>query len=158
MTDTPTLGPSKTIDITRGFIDMLDAAGIGFWSYTDEPYPDDPDRPGIFFGALPYQPVNALGVHPYPVMMDAEPGTDVLAIQVRIRTDTTAPDPAIAIADQLEATFHGREHLDLRGWHIPLMWRNSLAVLGEGDAGNFEITDNYYMYVDISNRKAAYHG
>lgn len=157
MTDTPFQAPSKTSEITFGFIDMMHEARIGFWSET-EAYPDDPDRPGIFFGAMPHQPVNALGVHPYPVMMDAEPGTDVLAIQVHIRTDTTAPDPAIAIADQLEATFHGREHLTLGGWHIPLMWRNSLAVLGEGDTGNFEITDNYYMYVDISNRKAAYHG
>lgn len=157
MTEIPFEAPSKTSEITAGFIAMMHAEKIGFWSETVA-YQDTPNRPGIIFGALPYSPVNALGVHPYPVTMDAQPGTDVLAIQVRIRTGSTAPDPAIAIADQLEATFHGREHLMFGGWHIPLMWRNSLAVLGETDSGSFEITDNYYMYVDIPNRKVAHHG
>lgn len=150
--------PSKTTEITDGFIDMIDKAGIGFWS-KDVAYEDDPNKPpGIYFGAIPHDPANALGIHPYPVGMDAAPGVDVMAIQVRIRTATTDPGPAVYIADQLEAEFHGREHLNLGGWHIPLIWRNSLAVLGENDSGNFEITDNYYMYVDISNRKVAHHG
>lgn len=148
---------TKTATITAGFIAMMHAAEIGYWSET-EAYGEWPHRPGIVFGQLPSEPVNALGVHPYPVSTDTQPDVDTLGIQVRIRTDSPYPDDALRIADQLEEFFHGREHLTFGDWHVPVMWRHSVAVLGPNTNDHFEITDNYYMHVDIPNRKVAYHG
>jgi hypothetical protein len=37
---------------------------------------------------------------------------------------------------------------------VPLIWRNSLADLGLDTSDRYEITDNYYLYVD----KEPHHG
>lgn len=147
---------SKTPQILGGFIRLMTDAGIGVWNESGD-YTDDMDPPGIYPGDIPHTMNQGLGVHPYPVSMDTKPGVDVLGIQVLIRTKGSNSLKAIAVADQLEAAFHGLEHQILGGWHCPLIWRNSLAVLGPNDNNNYQITDNYYMYIDVY-RKAAENG
>jgi|SRR5690625_574176 len=152
----PQMTDSKTPQILGGFIHLMTEVGIGTWD-PDGLYSDETDPPGIVLGELPHELNSVLGINPYPVMMDTEPGVDVLGVQIMIRTQGPRVDQAMAVADRLEATFHGLENQDFGGYNLPLIWRNSLANLGPNDTGNYQITDNYYMYIDVY-RKAAQNG
>lgn len=151
------LPDSKTPLITAGFIQLIAEQGIGTWVDPDEPYDDSVDPAGIFLGEIPPDAESGIGINPYPVMMDTEPGVDVMGIQVMVRNRGRRPDEALAVADRLEETFHGISHQNFGGYNIPLIWRNSLAALGPNDNGNYQLTDNYYMYIDVY-RKAAENG
>jgi|SRR5690625_995448 len=151
------LPESKTPQVVGGFIRLMVAAGIGQWLDETMPYTPGMDPPGIISGPLPPELDSGLGVNPYPVMTDTEPGVDVLGIQVMIRTKGPRVDKAMAVADWLEETFHGLDQQTFGGYNIPLIWRNSLANLGPNDDNNYQITDNYYMYIDVY-RKAAENG
>lgn len=138
---------SLTLDVTAGVISMLVEAGIGTWDETGI-YTEATTPPGIVVGRLPQTPAAVIGVNPYIAQMDAQPGTDIRAVQIRIRTPSRDPRPAIRTVDQLEELLHGRENLTFSGHPVPLIWRHSLADLGVNDQDQYELTDNYYMFVD----------
>lgn len=136
---------SPTLAIAKDFVTLLTAVGIGKWD--DEGiYPEG--QFGYVIGALPSTPNAVIGVNPYTVSVDTEPGTDILGIQLRIRTGSRDPRPGFAIADRFMDTLHGVTGIRLGGFNIPLIWRNSLGDLGLDESARYEVTDNYYMYVD----------
>lgn len=136
---------SPTLGIVDDLISAVVAAGIGAWDpngiYKEGQY-------GFVIGALPSTPSAVIGVNAYPVSVDVEPGTDIQGVQFRIRTGSRDPRPAYGITDGLMDTLHGVSDLMLGGFHVPLIWRNSLGDLGLDESGRYEVTDNYYMYVD----------
>ena len=136
---------SPTVAIARDLVQSLVDTGVGAWNsqgvYSNGQY-------GFVIGALPRELSQVIGLTPYAVSTDTEPGVDTQGFQFRIRTGSADPNPAIGIADMLLERLHGVEGLRLGGFNIPLIWRNSLADLGLDEAGRYEITDNYYMYVD----------
>lgn len=146
---------SKSVDIAAGFITILTENGLGRWDETGTL--TEADTPAIFLGPIGDSPIRALGLNLYVLTMDAEPGVDKMSMAFSIRTPEPNPVAAITLADALEDTFHGREHQLLRKWHIPIMWRHSLADLGPNDNGHYQLTDTYHFYIDIY-RKAADNG
>lgn len=136
-----------SLDIAAGVTGLLVAEGIGEWK-EDGVYVRRSSKPPIFIGRLPAEPLLAIGVTPYVASMDTKLGTDIRAVQIRLRNATADPRPVIDLADQLEDLLHGRENLTFGRYPIPLIWRHSLSALGAGETNNYQITDNYYMYVD----------
>lgn len=136
---------SLTLEVTAGLIADLAAANIGVWRengiYQEGEY-------GIVLGQLPHTPATMIGVTPYMHNPDVEPGTDQMAVQIRIRTNSRDPRTVIHTLDRVFDTLHGVEHKVYGRWHIPLIWRHLLADLGPDDNGRYEVTDNYHMYVD----------
>ncbi|WGH92094.1 minor capsid protein [Auritidibacter ignavus] len=136
-----------SLDIAAGITGLLVAKNIGVWEENGV-YEKNTLRPPIFIGRLPAEPLLAIGVTPYVASMDTKLGVDIRAVQIRLRNATSDPRPVIDLADRLEDLLHGRENLTFGSYPIPLIWRHSLSVLGAGETNNYQITDNYYMYVD----------
>lgn len=146
---------SKSVDIVSGLIQIMEAEGVGHWRPLGD-FPND-GLPAIFIGDPLQGPTHAIGINAYTVSTDDEPGVDLIGVQFYIRTSESTPMKALQTADKLEAIFHGREYQNLEGWHIPVMWRNSLANLGPNENNHYQMTDSYHLYVDIY-RKAADNG
>ncbi|WP_291280011.1 minor capsid protein [Galactobacter sp.] len=153
MTVTPPAAESMTLDLVGGFIGLMVRAGIGTWDDTGNGLYKAGDM-GIVIGTMPQTPADLISVTPYVAQVDVEPDVDVRAIQVRIRTGSRDPRPAIGIVDRLHDTLNGLGPVTLGGWNVPLIWRNSLMDLGLDTSDRYEITDNYYLYVD----KEPHHG
>lgn len=136
---------SLTLAVTGGLIAELAAAGAGVWDETGIYKEGDW---GIVFGRLPHSPATMIGVLPYMHNPDVEPGTDQMAVQVRIRSDSPSPVSVITVLDKVFDTLHGIEHKQWGGYHVPVVWRHFFADLGPDQNGRYEVTDNYYMYVD----------
>lgn len=132
-------------EITAGLVGVLAAKSIGVWK-PDGIY--QPGEVGIVMGALPQDPPALIGVTPYMHQPQVEPGVDLVAVQFRARSGSRDPRPAFAFADAFHDQFHGVEGLRLGDYHSPLMWRNQLGDLGLDGNDRYEITDNYYLYVD----------
>ena len=143
---------SKTVDLTAGIVSLLVQHGIGRWSETGA-LPEG-DTPAIALGDIGTHPIRALGLNLYTVKTDQEPGVDKMGVVFRIRTPETNPLEAVKLADKLEDVFHGREHNFFKKWHIPGMWRHSLADLGPNENDHYQLTDTYHFYVDIYREEA----
>lgn len=144
---------TKTADLYAGVIKLLCEAGIGRWDET-EALPED-DIPAMFLGKPGPTPTRALALNIYTLNTDIERGVDKMGLSIRIRTPEEIPLEAVQLADKLEDLFHGREHVHLLEgkWHIPVMWRHSLADLGPNEAGHYQLTDTYHFYVDVQERQ-----
>lgn len=138
---------SKTVDLYAGIIEILVAQGLGRWSETEE-LPEG-DVPAISIGMLGTTAIRAIGVNLYTLNTDVEPGVDKMGVTFRIRTPESNPLEGVRIADKLEDVFHGQEHSIFRTWHIPAIWRHSLADLGPNENDHYQFTDTYHFYVDI---------
>lgn len=149
--------PTMTVDVAAGIIQKMQDAGLGIWTDEGETFPEDMELPAIFPGPPLAQPIYAIGVNIYPVVAEEHPGVDLLGVQFQVRTPSSTPEQALALADKLEDTFHGIEYQDLMGWHIPIMWRNSFANLGPNDNDHYQITDSYHLYID-KNKEGGNHG
>ncbi|PXA77932.1 minor capsid protein [Auritidibacter sp. NML100628] len=136
---------SITLETTAGFIALMVEAGVGTWNEDGLYQPDDW---GIVVGRLPHTPAKLIGVTPYVARVDAQPRVDERAIQVRYRSASPDPRPLIILVDRLHDHIHGRSNINLGGHHVPLIWRHSLADLGADQNNQYEITDNYYFYLD----------
>jgi hypothetical protein len=142
---------SLTLDLAAGFIDlMVNEAHVGTWK--EDGYKNG--DLGIVIGAMPQAPADLIAITPYVAQVDVEPGVDVRAFQVRIRSGSRDPRPCIQAVDRLHDTLNGLGPVTLGGHSVPLIWRNSLADLGLDTSDRYEITDNYYLYVD----KEPHHG
>ena len=146
---------TKTAELVAGIIGILCQENLGRWS-EDGALPEA-DTPAISLGDIGTHPIRALGLNIYTVKTDTEPGVDHMGVVLQIRTPGQNPLEAIQIADKLEDVFHGREHDFFKKWHIPAMWRHSLADLGPTEAGHYQLTDTYHFYVDTY-REAADNG
>ena len=138
---------TRTVDLYAGVIRILCDAGIGRWSETEE-LTEDP-VPAIFIGTMGVTPTRALGINIYTLDTDIERGVDKMGLAVLIRTPEKIPLKAVELADKLEDVFHGREHDFMESWHLPVMWRHSLADLGPNEQGHYQISDTYHFYVDV---------
>lgn len=137
---------SKTVDLTAGIVSLLVQHNIGRWSETAQL--PEADTPAISLGDIGTVPIRALGLNVYTVKTDVERGVDHMGVVFLIRTPEKIPLEAVKVADKLEDTFHGREHNFFRKWHIPVMWRHSLADLGPNENDHYQLTDTYHFYVD----------
>lgn len=146
---------SKTVDLYAWVIGLMVEEGLGRWSETEEL--PEADTPAISISDLGTKSIRALGVNLYTLNTDVEPGVDKMGVTFRIRTPESIPLEAVGIADKLEDVFHGREYDIFESWHIPAMWRQSLADLGPNENDHYQLTDTYHFYVDIY-RKAADNG
>ena len=146
---------SKTVDLYAWIIGLLVDEGLGRWSETEEL--PEAETPAISIGELGTKSIRALGVNLYTLNTDIEPGVDKMGVTFRIRTPETIPLDAVTIADKLEEVFHGREYDIFETWHIPAMWRHSLADLGPNENDHYQLTDTYHFYVDVY-REAADNG
>lgn len=147
---------STEVAISAAFVREIVTSGIGSWI---TPLRDRPEQPAIVLGAIPPSPTNIIGITPYVVSMDVAAGVDTHAVQIRTRTAGVDPRPNLILVDKLEELLHGRGPFPIRdNWISPMVWRHSVAVLGESDAGNFEITSNYYLYIENRNTQEAYYG
>lgn len=152
---------SVAVSILAAFVREIVAAGLGTWAEpgTDIRRIEDPSAPILIIGPVPAEPVNSIGLTPYIAQMDAASGLDIRAVQFRIRTKGKNPKPGLILTDRLSDLFHGRDKFPLRDGDVsPLVWRNSVAVLGETAGGNFEITNNYYLYIENRFTQEAYYG
>lgn|GEM_PF-1797666 len=140
---------SLTLDLTAGFVALLVDAGAGTWRETGI---YTTGERGIVIGALPQTPGDLLGITPYVAQSDVEPGVDVRAFQVRVRSGSRDPRPALAVVDLLHDTLNGLQPGNLGGHSVPLIWRATLADLGLNADDRYEITDSYYLYVDKESR------
>lgn len=136
---------SPTLEVVKDLLQVLASTGVGAWNaegfYSEGQY-------GFVIGALPPTPNQVIGVNVYTVSVDTEPGVDTIGVQFRIRTGSPDPNPAFGITDMLMDRLHGVEGVKFGGFNIPLIWRNSLGDLGLDESSRYEVTDNYYMYVD----------
>ena len=146
---------TKTAELAAGLITILVQEGVGRWCET-EPLPEG-DTPAISLGDVGTHPIRALGLNIYTAQTDVEPGVDKIGAVFLIRTPEQNPLEAVKIADKLEDVLHGREHNFFKRWHVPVMWRHSLADLGPNENGHYQLTDTYHFYVDIY-REAADNG
>lgn len=142
---------TKTVDLYAGFVELLSDAGLGRWDET-EVLPED-DIPAISLGKPGPTPTRALALNIYTLNTDIERGVDKMGLSILIRTPEEIPLEAIQIADKLEDFLHGREHDLLKSWHIPVIWRHSLADLGPNENGHYQLTDTYHFYVDVPERQ-----
>lgn len=145
---------TKTADLYAGVIKLLCDAGLGDWDETGI-LPED-DIPAIFLGKPGPIPTRALALNIYTLNTDIERGVDKMGLSILIRTPEEIPLEAIQIADKLEDFLHGREHiylLESSKWHIPIIWRHSLADLGPNENGHYQLTDTYHFYVDVPERQ-----
>lgn len=144
------------VEIISAFVREITESGAGQWV---SPLPDDPAKPAIVVGAIPSRPLNVIGLTPYIASMEDAAGLDTRAVQIRVRTQGTDPRPALILTDTLETIFHGRGPFRIKDENIaPLVWRHSVAVLGQTDAGQYEITSNYYIYVENHHIQETYYG
>lgn len=139
------IAPSPSVQIVHDLIQVLVGAGIGTWD--DEGFYSE-GQYGFVIGALPPTPNQVIGVNYYTVSVDTEPGVDTVGIQFRIRTGSADPRPTFGITDMLMDTLHGVGGLVLGGFNVPLIWRNSVGDMGLDESSRYEVTDNYYIYVD----------
>ena len=133
-----------TITLLAGMAELLAAGGIGLWRPTGV---YTASEVGITITAVPDSPDQIIALTPYDV--DASNGTtDVIqGVQMRFRA---GPDPRVVIdrEDAAYALLHMREHTDLGGVHVGLMWRQSQAWIGADSRGRQELTANYYLRIE----------
>lgn len=146
---------SRLAELYGGIVRILVENEIGRWS--DDTELEEGPIPAITLGKPEVEPIRMLTLNLYPLTTDEEPGVDKMGAVFLIRTPETHPLKAVSIADKLEDVFHGREHEMLSKWHVPVMWRHSLADLGPNENDHYQLTDTYHFYVDIY-RKAADNG
>ncbi|MEU5608454.1 minor capsid protein [Streptomyces sparsogenes] len=132
---------SYTKPLIEGLAQLLAAEGIGTWkangAYTAS-------EVGITVTAVPDTPDQIIALTPYAVE-DSSGTTDVITgVQLRFRA---GPDPRVVIdrEDTVYELLHMREHTEIGGIHVALMWRQSLAFIGADDRGRQELTANYYL-------------
>lgn len=143
---------TKTADLYAGVVTILREAGLGLWTEGGTVSGDDDTL--IVLGKPGPTPTRALALNIYTLNTDIEPGVDKMGLAILIRTPEEIPLEAVQLADKLEDLFHGREHDLLEGkWHIPVMWRHSLADLGPNENGHYQLTDTYHFYVDVQERQ-----
>lgn len=126
--------------LVHGLAGLLAAAGIGTWSLT-VPYTEG--QVGIFYGLIPDDTVEAIGLATYPVS-DPVGSESIIGVQVALRSASKAD-----LCDRAEAIFgtlHGLwGHSLADGPRIDHMLRQSSADLGIDEAGAVRRTDNYYV-------------
>ncbi|MCQ6250915.1 minor capsid protein [Streptomyces malaysiensis] len=132
---------SWTSDLLDGLARLIAEAGVGVYRDTGV---YTVDEVGITITAVPDQPDQIVCLTPYPVD-DTSGTTDVLfGVQFRFRAGA---DPRAVLARE-DATFellHMREHTDIGGVHVGLMWRQSASWIGADSRGRNELTANYYL-------------
>ncbi|MET7933493.1 minor capsid protein [Streptomyces sp. NPDC005322] len=132
---------SWTTDLLDGLARLIAGAGVGIYRETGV---YTTGEVGITITAVPDTPDQIIAITPYPVD-DTSGTTDVLlGVQLRFRA---GPDPrgAIAREDDVFELLHGREHTEIGGVHVGLVWRQSSAWIGRDARGRNELTANYYM-------------
>lgn len=132
---------SYTVPLLTGLAELLASGGIGLWRSTGI---YTTGEVGITITAVPDTPDQIIALTPYDV--DSATGTEdtVQGVQLRFRA---GPDPRTVI-DREDAVYdllHMREHTDLGGVHVGLMWRQSMAWIGRDGRGRPELTANYYL-------------
>src|SRR5699024_8940549 len=115
---------SPTVAIARDLVQSLVDTGVGAWNsqgvYSNGQY-------GFVIGALPRELSQVIGLTPYAVSTDTEPGVDTQGFQFRIRTGSADPNPAIGIADMLQERLLGVDGIRLGGMYISLDCRHNLV-------------------------------
>ncbi|MFF5589731.1 minor capsid protein [Streptomyces hygroscopicus] len=132
---------SWTRDLLDGLARYVADAGIGVYRDTGVYAADEV---GITVTAVPDQPDQIIAITPYPVD-DTSGTTDVLlGVQLRFRAGAD-PRAVLAREDAVYDLLHEREHTEIGGIHIGIMWRQSGGWIGADVRGRQEMTANYYL-------------
>ncbi|MFI7315142.1 minor capsid protein [Streptomyces hygroscopicus] len=132
---------SWTTDLLDGLARYVADAGIGVYRDTGV---YTADEVGITITAVPDQPDQIIAITPYPVD-DTSGGTDVVAgVQFRFRAGAD-PRAVIAREDAVYELLHMREHTEIGGIHVEIMWRQSGGWIGKDARDRQEMTANYYL-------------
>ncbi|MEU8473762.1 minor capsid protein [Streptomyces hygroscopicus] len=132
---------SWTTDLLDGLARFIAEAGIGVYRPTGV---YTADEVGITITAVPDTPDQIIAITPYPVD-DTSGTTDVLlGVQLRFRAGAD-PRAVIAREDAVYELLHEREHTEIGGIHVEIMWRQSGGWIGADSRGRQEMTANYYV-------------
>ncbi len=122
---------------------MLHAQGIGVWR-TDGMYASD--EQGITVATVPQSPPAIICLSPYTLTDDPTMSDSVMGLQIRVRSATADPRPALDTLDAIFDLLQGHQPVDLQGTaRLLIAERTTGTPLGEDANGRFEAADSYQL-------------